>query len=76
MNQINTVKLLRMAKLLMRDHPESSAAFSIGRDLYDFAIQQTTDINISYQAESARREGYDRLKCIGYLKHRLNLPIY
>jgi len=77
MDTKQSVRLLRMAFHLLRIDPydTSSIGYSVGRDLYDFVEEYTTDKNIKLQMQSARATGMDRLKIIRYLKHRLNIDI-
>ena len=55
---------------------EDEVAQSAGRDLYDYIEQYTQDLDLFYQMKEVRAMQWDRVKCLQYLKHRLNIELF
>ncbi len=67
-------KLLRIAYSGLKQ-PEDSAAYAVGRDLYDLVESTTFDATLVTQMFSGRRAYKDRLLALQYVNHRLNIGL-
>jgi len=74
MDTETTIKLIRICHSGLRQQM-SNTCYGMAVDLYDVIADKTEDLTIKEQMRSGRAAGYDRLKCLQYLKHRLNIDI-
>ena len=72
MDKNTSHRLLRIAYSGLRV-PDNEHAESMGRDIYDLVWMETHDMDLHYQMAECRAQGWDRLKCLQYLNHRLNI---
>jgi len=74
MDRDTSYRLLRIAYSGLRV-PDNSHAESMGRDIYDLVCLKTYDMDLRYQIAECRAQGWDRLRCLQYLNHRLNIGL-
>ena len=73
MDTLTTIKLLRMCYSLFKTRNLISLA--VASDLYDLVMEQTHSEDIKMQTKQAEAAGYNKIKTLSYLEHRLNLGI-
>ena len=78
MDKDTSYRLLRMSYYLclkITSRPDKDA-HSVGRDIYDLVVEKTTDADLRYQMQECRAAGWDRVKSMQYLNHRLNIGFF